>query len=68
VPGESGSLARRFTIPAGSPLTLDVSPNGRYLVAKVEAGDGVKLSVWRLDGANPTMESRPTPPAAVRPR
>jgi len=63
-----GSLARQLTIPAGLPQTLDVSPNGRYLVATVEDGDGVKLSVWRLDGKNPAKESGPRPPAAVRPR
>ena len=62
-----GSLAHQLTIPAGLPQTLDVSPNGRYLVATVEDGDGVKLSVWRLDGENPAKESGPTPPAAVRP-
>lgn len=63
-----GSLARQLTIPAGLPQPLDVSPNGRYLVATVEDDDGVKLSVWRLDGKNPAKESGPRPPAAVRPR
>ena len=63
-----GSLAHQLPIPAGLPQTLDVSPNGRYLVAILEDSDGVKLSVWRLDGENSVKEAGPTPPAAVRPR
>ena len=62
-----GSLAHQLPIPAGLPQNLDVSPNGRYLVAMVEDSDGVKLSVWRLDGENPVTEEGPAPPAAVRP-
>jgi beta-lactamase regulating signal transducer with metallopeptidase domain/WD40 repeat protein len=63
-----GSLAHQLSIPAGSPQNLDVSPNGRNLVAMIEDNDGVKLSVWRLDGENAVTEAGPTPPAAVRPR
>ncbi len=63
-----GSLAHQLPIPAGLPQTLDVSPNGRNLVAMLEDSDGVKLSVWRLDGENSVNEAAPTPPAAVRPR
>jgi WD40 repeat protein len=63
-----GSLAHQLPIPAGLPQTLDVSPNGRNLVAMLEDSDGVKLSVWRLDGENSVKEAGPTPPAAVRPR
>jgi hypothetical protein len=63
-----GSLAHQLPIPAGLPHTLDVSPNGRYLVVILEDGDGVKLSVWRLDGENSVKKVGPTPPAALRPR
>ncbi len=63
-----GSLAHQLPIPAGLPQTLDVSPNGRILVAMLEDSDGVKLSGWRLDGENYVKETGPTPPAAVRPR
>ena len=62
-----GSLAHQIPIPAGLPQAVDVSPNGRYLVAMLEDSDGVKLSVWRLDGESPLNEAGPTPPAAVRP-
>ena len=60
-----GSLAHQLTVPAGLPHNLDVSPNGRYLVTIIEESDGVKLSVWRLDGQHRVKESGPTPPAAV---
>jgi WD40 repeat protein len=63
-----GSLAHQLPIPAGLPQTLDVSPNGRNLVAMLEDSEGVKLSVWRLDGENSVKEAGPTPPAAVGPR
>jgi len=63
-----GSLAHQLTIPAGLPQTLDVSPNGRYLVSMLEDSDGVRLSVWRLNGENRVKEPGPTPPAAVRQR
>jgi len=63
-----GSVAYQLTIPPGLPQTLEVSPNGRYLAAMLEDSDGVKLSVWRLDGEKPVEEPGPTPPAAARPR
>jgi WD40 repeat protein len=62
-----GSLAHQLTVPAGLPQTVEVSPNGRYLVATLKNSDGVKLSAWRLDGKKPVKESGPTPPAATRP-
>ncbi len=63
-----GSLVHQLPMPAGLPQTLDVSPNGRNLVAMLEDSDGVKLSVWRLDGKKSVIEAGPAPPAAVRPR
>ncbi len=63
-----GSLAHQLPIASGLPQTFDVSPNGRNLIAMLEDNDGVKLSVWRLDGENVVKETGPTPPAAVRPR
>ena len=63
-----GSVAHQLTIPAGLPKTLDVSPNGRYLVTMLEDSDGVRLSAWRLDGEHRVKEPGPTPPASVRPR
>ncbi len=62
-----GSLAHQVAVPAGLPRSLDVSPNGRYLVVMLEDSDGMKLSAWRLDGTDPVKEAGPTPPAAVRP-
>jgi RNA polymerase sigma factor (sigma-70 family) len=47
----TGAVAHQLALPAGLPLNLDVSPNGRYLAAMIEDGEaGLKLSVWRLDG------------------
>ena len=47
----TGAVAHQIALPAGLPYNLDVSPNGRYLVAMLEDGEaGMKLSVWRLDG------------------
>lgn len=63
-----GSLAHRLEIPTGLPQTFDVSPNGRYLVATIEDTEGVKLTGWRLDGADPSKDSIPTPPAATSPQ
>ncbi len=63
-----GSLAHRLTIPAGLPQTLDVSPNGRHLVMMLKDSDGVRLSVWRLDGQHRAKQPGPKPPATVRPR
>ena len=63
-----GSVAHEIALPAGLPYNLDVSPNGRYLAAMIEDGDaGLKLHVWRLDGAAMAKEAGPTPPAASRP-
>lgn len=64
---EDGSLAHQLAIPAGLPQTLDVSPNGRYLVAMLEdtGASSMMLSVWRLDGEHPAKEPGPTPPAAA---
>jgi WD40 repeat protein len=65
----SGSIAHQVALPAALPLSIDVSPNGRYLAAMLDEGDaGKKLSVWRLDGAQPVTEPGPQPPAAGRPR
>jgi WD40 repeat protein len=58
-----GSLAHQLPSPAGLAQTLDVSPNGRSLVAMLEDTDGVKLSVWRLDGENIVEQESPMPPA-----
>lgn len=63
-----GSLAHQLEIPAGLPQALDVSPNGRHLVTMLEGSDGVRLSVWRLDGENPMNPPGPTPPATERTR
>jgi WD40 repeat protein len=58
-----GSLAHQLPMPAGLAQTLDVSPNGRSLVAMLEDTDGVKLSVWRLDGENIVKQGGPIPRA-----
>ena len=63
-----GSLAHQIALPAGLPLGIDVSPNGKYMAAMLDDGDsGRKLSVWRLDGEKPVPEAAAAPPAA-RPR
>jgi len=63
-----GSLVHELTVPAGLPQTLDVSPNGRFLVATLEEGDGVMLSAWRLDDENPMKGPGLPPPASARPQ
>lgn len=64
-----GSVARQIALPAGLPLGIDVSPNGRHLAALFDEGEsGRKLSVWRLDGEQPGTEPGPKPPATERPR
>jgi WD40 repeat protein len=63
-----GSLAHQLPVSEGIPHAIDVSPNGGYLIALLEDSDGVKLSVWRLDGEDPVEDEGPTPPAAVAPR
>jgi hypothetical protein len=45
-----GSLAHQIKVPAGLPKNIDVSPNGRHLVAALEDQGGIRLSGWRLDG------------------
>jgi WD40 repeat protein len=65
---QSGSIAHQIALVAGLPYSIDVTPNGRYLVALRDAGDsGMKLSVWRLDGEKPVLEPV-GPPAAGPPR
>jgi WD40 repeat protein len=68
----NGSLAHQLAIPAGLPTSLDVSPNGRYLVTIIEGNgeesDGLSLSTWRLDGEIPATEPGPMAPATVQPR
>jgi WD40 repeat protein len=65
----NGSIAHQIALPAGLPSSIDVSPNGLYLAAMIDAGDaGLKLSVWRLDGKKPVTEPGPQAPAAVPPR
>jgi RNA polymerase sigma factor (sigma-70 family) len=64
-----GTLAQQLAVPAGVPTSIDVTPNGLYLAAVIDAGDGdLKLSVWRLDGNKPVREDEPAPPASGRPR
>jgi RNA polymerase sigma factor (sigma-70 family) len=65
----TGSVAHEVALPEGKPAGIDVSPDGRYLAALLDAGDaGRKLSVWRLDGEKPVTEPGPQPPASARPR
>jgi RNA polymerase sigma factor (sigma-70 family) len=65
----TGAVAHQLTLPAGLPLSLDVSPNGRYLAAMIEDGEvGLKLSVWRLDGAMAVPAPGPRAPASRPPR
>jgi WD40 repeat protein len=59
----NGSIAHQIAVP-GLPHGIDVSPNGRYLAAMLAEGDGLKLSVWRLDGKKPEPEAVAPPPAA----
>jgi WD40 repeat protein len=64
----NGSIAHQIALPTGLPSSIDVSPNGLYLAAMLDAGDaGMKLSVWRLDGKKPVTEPGPQTPAAVPP-
>jgi RNA polymerase sigma factor (sigma-70 family) len=46
----TGEIAHEIAIPSGFPKCLDVTPNGRYLVASIEDGDGMKLSAWEIGG------------------
>jgi WD40 repeat protein len=63
-----GSLVHQLTMPAGLPQYFHVTPHGRYLVAMLEDAGEIKLSGWRLDGANAVIEPATGPPAAVAPR
>ncbi|HEX3151276.1 MAG TPA: sigma-70 family RNA polymerase sigma factor [Gemmataceae bacterium] len=67
---ETGAVAQQIALESGLPLSIDVSPNGRYLAAMIEDGEaGLKLNVWRLDGQSAAEEpAGPTPPAATRPK
>jgi RNA polymerase sigma factor (sigma-70 family) len=66
----SGSIAHQLALPSGLPSGTDVSPNGKYLAATIDDGDGgMKLGVWRLDGEKPVTDpDAAAPPAAGRPR
>jgi len=65
----TGAVAHEVALGGGLPLSIDVSPNGRYLAAVVHEGEaGHVLRVWRLDGETPAEPAGPTPPAATRPR
>jgi WD40 repeat protein len=65
----SGAIAHQIALPGGLPTSIDVSPNGLYLGAEIDAGDaGMTLSMWRLDGEKPIAEEGAPPPAAGRPR
>ena len=65
----TGAVAHPIAVPAGLPSSIDVTPNGRHLVAMLDDGEvGMKLSVWRLDGEMPERGPGATPPAAARPR
>jgi len=60
----TGAVAHQLEVPDGMPVNIEVSPNGRYLIAAVEGADGeMKLCGWRLDGEAPVAEA-PGPPAA----
>jgi WD40 repeat protein len=62
-----GTLAHQIEVPAGLPKNIEVSPNGRHLVAALEDKDGIKLSGWRLDGRE-TVKEADGAPAATSPR
>src|SRR5262249_14378501 len=51
----TGTVAHQIELPAGQFAGIDVSPNGRYLAALVDGGDGASLNVWRLDGQMPVQ-------------
>jgi WD40 repeat protein len=61
-----GSLAHQIEVPAGLPKNIEVSPNGRHLVAALEESTGIKLNGWRLDGQEPQKEADAAPPAATQ--
>lgn len=60
-----GSLAHQIEVPAGLPKNIEVSPNGRHLVAAIDDKGGIKLHGWRLDGRESVKEADGAPPAAT---
>jgi WD40 repeat protein len=65
----TGAIAHQLEVPAGMPHHIEVSPNGRYLIASVEDADGgMNLCGWRLDGVVPARGPEPGPAATTRPR
>lgn len=65
----TGAVAHQIELPSGLPHHMEVSPNGRYLVATLDDGEnGLKLCGWRLDGALPAKGGpEPRPATPVRP-
>jgi RNA polymerase sigma factor (sigma-70 family) len=63
----TGTVAHQLEVP-GLPRHIEVSPNGRSLVATVEDGDEVKLCGWRLDGELPVRGPEPKAAAPAKPR
>jgi RNA polymerase sigma factor (sigma-70 family) len=63
----TGAVAHQLEVP-GLPRHIEVSPNGRYLVATVEDGDEVRVCGWRLDGELPAREPEPKAAAPAKPR
>ena len=65
----TGAVAHQLALPASLPLSIDVSPNGRYLAAMVEDSEtAMKLNVWRLDGEMGAQVHGLAAPAAGPPR
>jgi WD40 repeat protein len=66
---KTGAIAQQIAVPAGLPINLDVTPNGKYMAAMLDDGDaGMKLSAWRLDGEKPVVGPAKQPPASVPPK
>jgi RNA polymerase sigma factor (sigma-70 family) len=57
----TGGVAHEIAILDGFPRYLDVSPDGRTLIAAIEHDGGVRLAAWAIDGEGPAA-----PPAAWR--
>lgn len=70
---QTGEIAHEIAIPSGVPKCIDVSPNGRYLIATIEDESGLKLSAWEIGGgaADPVRSNDPPrkvePPATIAP-
>jgi RNA polymerase sigma factor (sigma-70 family) len=45
---KSGKLKRQLAVESGTPLCLDVSPNGKTLAVVIENSDGLSLGAWNL--------------------